>query len=255
MSTGSSTLIKGLDLLRLMGKYPAGAPAAVFAKDSGLPFSTAYRLLNALVASGFAEFNPETKQYRPGLTIFELSSKVAATRGYDGTILPVLQRLSETTNESCLFAVRDGLDSVTVHTVDGPEFRQTTDPGDRLPLHVSSMGKALLAGLPPEQADQIIAQLTFQPRTQSTVPDAAALRAQVTQARQVGYAYQREEVDLGMNAIGTPVIGPGQMVLGAIAIAAPLFRASESDLVAHRHALDTAAHQLAMTLATIQPRG
>lgn len=254
MSAGSSTLAKGLDLLHRMGDYPAGAPAAVFAKDTGMPFSTAYRLLNSLVASGFAEFDPDTKHYRPGLPIFELSAKIAAARGYDGTILPVLQQLSDTTKESCLFAAQDGLDSVTVHTVDGPEFRQTTDPGDRLPLHVSAMGKAILAGLAAEQAEQLIDQLDFQPRTEHTVTNAKDLHAQLAQARQQGYTYQCEEVDLGMHAIGAPVIGPNRQVLGSIAIAAPLFRATKEQLVAHHHALATATHQLAPMLATVQPR-
>jgi len=255
MSSGSSTLAKGLDLLRLMGRYPSGAPAAIFAKDSGLPFSTAYRLLNSLVANGFAEFDAATKQYRLGLAIFELSSKVASARGYDGTVLPVLQRLSAATNESCLFAVRDGLDTVTVHTVDGPEFRQTTDPGDRLPLHVSSMGKAILAGLSEDEADEVIEQLTFEPRTERTVSSAAVLSDQIAEGRNVGYVYQAEEVDLGMNAIGAPVVDPNGKVLGAIAIAAPLFRATKTDLIKHRDALDAAAYQLAIALTTIQPRG
>lgn len=252
MSSGSSTLGKGLDLLRLMGQYPSGAPAAVFAKDSGLPFSTVYRLLNSLVASGFAEYDAATKQYRPGLVIFELSSKVASVRGYDGTVLPVLQRLSKTTNESCLFAVRDGVDTVTVHTVDGPEFRQTTDPGDRLPIHVSSMGKAILAGMPAQEADALIEQLSFAPHTERTVTDAHVLRDQIAQGRELGYLYQSEEVDLGMNAIGTAVVGPDGHVMGAIAIAAPLFRATKDDLIQHRDALDAAAYQLSMALATVQ---
>jgi len=252
MSAGSSTLTKGLDLLRLMGDHPMGAPAAVFAKTSGLPFSTAYRLLNTLVAAGFAEFDEQTKLYRPGLTIFELSAKVAAARGFDGIVLPVLQQLSNTTNESCLFAVRDGVDSLTVQTVDGPEFRQTTDPGDRLPLHVSSMGKAILAGLPPAQADQLIAELELEPLTEYTVADATRLRDQVAAGRTAGYVYQREEVDLGMHAIGTPVVGADQSVLGAIAIAAPLFRATKDELIAHAEALAEAARQLAAMLPTNQ---
>lgn len=254
MSAGSSTLVKGLDVLRMMGNYPTGAPAAVFAKDSGLPFSTAYRLLNALVSSGFAEFDPQTKHYRVGLSVVELSLKAVAARGYDGTILPVLQQLSEETNESCLFAVRDGLESVTIHTVDGPEFRQTTDPGDRLPLHVSSMGKAILAGLPVEQADQLMTELTFEPHTDHTVADVQALRQQVEAGRGNGYVYQSEEVDLGMHAMGIPVIGSDRTVLGAIAIAAPLFRATKAELTAHHGALTAAARQLAALLSTLQPR-
>lgn len=255
MSSGSSTLLKGLDLLRLMGQYPAGAPAAVFAKATGMPFSTVYRMLNSLVASGFAEFDAASKYYRPGLAIFELSAKVASARGYDGTVLPVLQQLSAATGESCLFAVRDGLDTVTIQTVDGPEFRQTTDPGDRLPLHVSSLGKAILVGMSPEDADELMSQLVFESRTEKTVDSAKRLREQITAGRKVGYVYQSEEVDLGMHALGIPVLGPAGNVLGALAIAAPLFRATKAEVLKHRGALEAAAHQLGVALATIHPRG
>lgn len=248
MSAGSSTLAKGLDLLRMMGNYPAGAPAAVFAQDSGLPFSTAYRLLNALVASGFAEYEPQTKQYRLGLSVFELSAKVAAERGYDGAVIPVLKQLSETTNESCLFSVRDGRETVTIHTVDGPEFRQTTDPGDRLPLHVSSMGKAILAALPSAEVRELLAASQFEAHTEHTVTDPGLLWQQIEAGRQNGYVYQCEEVDLGMNAIASAVVGPGGAVLGAVAIAAPMFRAGKDELVSQRGALKDAAHRLAVTL-------
>lgn len=252
MSAGSSTMHKGLDLLRMMGNHPMGAPAAVFAKESDLPFSTAYRLLNTLVSSGFAEYDAATKLYRPGLSVFELSAKVTAARGYDGIVMPILQQLSEATNESCLFAVRDGLDSLTIRTVDGPEFRQTTDPGDRLPLHVSSMGKAILAGLPHDEARRLISEMSLEPQTEHTVTDADSLLAQVEAGRAAGYLYQCEEVDLGMHAIGAPVVAASQAVLGSIAIAAPLFRATKAELIDHHEALENAARQLAGMLPTLQ---
>ncbi len=58
-----------------------------------------------------------------------------------------------------------------------------------------------------------------------------------------------------MNAIGAPITDSNGNVLGAIAIAAPIFRATETDLLQHRDALDTAAYQLAIALPTVQPRG
>jgi DNA-binding IclR family transcriptional regulator len=252
MSAGSSTLHKGLDLLKMMGRYPTGAPASVFARESGLPFSTAYRLLNTLVTSGFAEYEAETKLYRPGLAVFELSANVTAARGYDGIVLPILQQLSATTNESCLFAVRDGLESLTIRTVDGPDFRQTTDPGDRLPLHVSAMGKAILAGMPHDDAAALISEMALEARTAHTVTDPTELLAQIEAGRQDGYVYQREEVDEGMHAIGVPIMSQGQTVLGSLAIAAPLFRASEQELIAHQEALAAAARQLADMLPALQ---
>lgn len=248
--SSSSTLTKGLDMLRLMGRYPHGAPAAVFAKESGLPFSTAYRLLNTLAETGFAEFDPASKQYRIGLRVFELSQKISVARGYDGAVIPVLKELSRVTNESCLFSVRDGSETVTVHTVDGPEFRQTTDPGDRLPLHVSSMGKAILAALPPDDARAVVTGLQLEARTVHTITDPEALLAQLDAARADGCVYQCEEVDLGMNALAAAVVNPSGTVLGAVAIAAPLFRADKDGLLAHRQALADAAQRLAATLPT-----
>lgn len=248
--SSSSTLTKGLDLLRLMGKYPHGAPAAVFARESGLPFSTAYRLLNTLTQTEFAEFDPETKQYRIGLQVFELSQKTSSARGYNGALIPVLKELSRATNESCLFSIRDGNETVTIHTVDGPEFRQTTDPGDRLSLHVSSMGKAILAALSPDEMRQVVASLELDARTAHTITDTAELLAQLDAGREAGCVYQSEEVDLGMNALATAVTSPDGTVLGAVAIAAPLFRAGKAELLAHRPALVDAAQRLAATLPT-----
>ncbi len=248
MSRGSSTLTKGLELLRLMGNYPDGATAAVFARDSGLPFSTTYRLLNTLADTEFAQYDPGTKQYRLGLTIFQLSQVTAAARGYDGTVLPVLRELSETTNESCLFAVPDGTESVTVHTVDGPEFRQTTDPGDRLPLHVSSMGKAMLAAMPEQLTQEIISELELRAYTEHTVTDAQILNQQIAAGRADGFVYQDQEVDLGMNALAAPVTTPTGRLLGAVAIAAPVFRADKAQLLTYRDALQLAAQRLAATL-------
>lgn len=182
------------------------------------------------------------------MTVFELSQVTAAARGYDGTILPVLRELSEATNESCLFAVPDGTESVTVHTVDGPEFRQTTDPGDRLPLHVSSMGKAMLAAMPDQMAEEMISQLDLQAYTEYTVTDPQVLEQQVAAGRHDGYVYQNQEVDLGMNALAAPVTTPAGRLLGAVAIAAPIFRADKTQLLTYRDALQQAVQHLAATL-------
>lgn len=114
------------------------------------------------------------------------------------------------------------------------------------------MGKAILVGLPPEEANQLIAKMTFVRRTAHTVADAESLVAQLEAARPVGCVYQREEVDLGMHAIGAPVVDANQTVLGSIAIAAPLFRATKEELTAHHEALKNAARRLAGMLPRLQ---
>lgn len=242
------TIAKGLALLRTVSTFPHGATAAEVAALAQHPFSTSYRLLNTLVETGFVEFDPRTKLYSLGLPVFELGQRVANARGYGGTAAPVLEALRDLTQESCILAVRDGVETVTVHTVDGPQFRTTTDPGDRGRLHTSAVGKMLLAGLPLAERTQLVSRLELVPLTPHTVTDPDVLLSQLAVAADQGWVGQSEEQDLGMNAIAVPVAREGGQMLASLAIAAPVFRADLDTLVGHLPALREAAARLALTL-------
>lgn len=242
------TIAKGMRVLRAVGEFPHGAPAGEIAAACDFPFSTAYRLLGSLVQTGFVTFEPRTKLYALGLPVFELGQRVANARGFDGTALPVLRELTAATGESAILAIRDGDQTLTIHTVDGPEFRITTDPGDRGPLHTSGIGKMLLAAMPPAERAAMLDELDLTPRTPHSVPNRAALETQLDVAAEQGWVVQSQEHDVGMNAIAVPVLRAGGSVVAALALAAPVFRADADALVAHVPALQRAAATLAATL-------
>lgn len=244
----SGTVGKALGLLTLLGEYPRGATAGEIAETAGYPFSTAYRLLNTLVAEEFASYDPREKRYRLGLRIYQLGQKVAQHRGFEGTALPVLQRLTELTGESSLLAVLDGSHFLTVHKVDGPQFRTTTDPGDHGPLHTSALGKVLLAHAEPAVREYLLETLELTPRTEHSVTDREELRRQLEQVRRQGWAGQSEENDVGMAAVGVPVLSPSQRLIAAVALAAPVFRADLAALRQHLPELRRAAATLALEL-------
>lgn len=242
------TVAKGLALLRALGSFPRGATAAELAALSGHPFSTAYRLLGSLVDTGFVDYDPASKRYAVGLPVFELAQRVAHARGFAGTALPVLQRVTTATGESSLLMVRDGDETLTIHKVDGPQYRSTTDPGDRAPIHSSAAGKAILASLPLAEREAVVARIDLAQRTPSTVTDRAALLEQLAGFAARGFAGQSEEHDVGMNAIAVPVRRADGATIGALALAAPVFRADLAALEAHVPRLREAADELATLL-------
>ncbi|MDN6135277.1 MAG: helix-turn-helix domain-containing protein, partial [Brevibacterium sp.] len=134
-------MTKAFDMLELLGGHAEGISAARASELSGHPFSTAYRLLGGLVESGYADFDASTKAYTLGLEVFRLSQKVAHRRGFAGSSKDLLQALTKTTGESSILSIRRDNASLTVLTVDGPQFRTTTDPGDESPLHTSALGQ------------------------------------------------------------------------------------------------------------------
>jgi len=244
----SSTVLKALELLRTVGEFPHGATAAQIATASGHPFSTAYRLLGTLVETGFASYEPASKTYALGLEVFTLGQRVAHARGFGGTAAPVLEELTALTQESSVLAVLDGTRTLTVHTVDGPQFRNTTDPGDHGPLNTSAIGKALLAWQPPERRAELLAATELAHLTAHSVTDPEELAAQLDASVARGWVEQHEEQDIGMSAVGVPVLRPDGTLLASLALAAPVYRADIAALREHVPALRKAADRLGVLL-------
>lgn len=227
---GSNSVSKTFEMLELLGDHPDGISAARAAEITGHPFSTAYRLLGGLVESDYASFDPSTKAYTLGMEVFRLAQKVAHRRGLGGATRDLLADLTAATGESSILAIRRGNAALTVLTVDGPQFRTTTDPGDESPLHTSAIGQALLAHDP--AAEATIEALEFEARTPCSITDPAQMRRKLEQIRETGWAGQSEENDIGMNALAVPVFDLDGRLLASLALAAPVFRRSLDELVA-----------------------
>ncbi|RLV55796.1 IclR family transcriptional regulator [Aeromicrobium phragmitis] len=244
----AGTVGKALELLTCLGSFPHGASASQLAQRVDYPFSTVYRLLNTLVSTGYASFEPETKHYRLGLRVFQLSHQVANARGLNGLALPVLETLTAATGESSLLSVLDGERHLTVHKVDGPQFRITTDPGDHGPLHTTALGKTLVAFSAPAHREHLVTTLALPAQTPRSITDRATFVAEIERVRERGWATQDEENDVGMAALAVPVVAPGGRLLAALAVAAPVFRRSAQELEEFLPALRDAARQLALQL-------
>jgi len=238
---------KALRLLELLGEHPDGLTAAEATKICGYPFSTTYRLLNALVRDGFAELQ-EDRRYVLGLKIFHAAHSVAQRLGITGTVVPVLRRMVERTGESCLFAVLDGDRFHTLAKEDGPDFRVTSDPGYRGALHSSALGLCLLAFAPEDVREHLLGTIELEARTPATLTDRDELRRRVERIRREGWATQDQEHDVGMVAVAVPVLRPGGGCIGSLALSAPVFRHRLEDLVDMAPALREAAGELGARL-------
>lgn len=225
---------KGLNLLLALGEHPQGSGLSRLASDVGLPPSTAHRLLNSMIQSGFVNFDEEVRQYSLGLRVFELSSRVSLVETLSEVALPVMRRLTEVSGEQTLMAVRRDLELVYLEKVEGPHQLQNNAPiGARGPLHCSSMGKAVLAWLPIEEMEEAITRLDMVRRTPHTITDRTRLLEELERARQLGYTTNEQENELGVRSVAVPVLDPRGRPACAICITAPVFRVSREALDSH----------------------
>jgi DNA-binding IclR family transcriptional regulator len=96
--------------------------------------------------------------------------------------------------------------------------------GERMYLHTTAAGKAILAEYPEERVDFIVDRTGLPRQTDRTITSREALKRELDGIRQRGYALNRGEDQEGVYAIGQVARKPSGAVLGAISVAGPTYR-------------------------------
>jgi len=88
--------------------------------------------------------------------------------------------------------------------------------GTRFPAYATSMGRVLLAGLPDEERDAVLAASARVHLTDRTLTEPAALRAELDRVRAQGWAAVDGELEQGLRSLAAPIRGRGGSVIAAV---------------------------------------
>jgi IclR family transcriptional regulator, KDG regulon repressor len=217
------TLAKGLIVLEALAQ--AGGPCGVsdLAASLGISKSNTHRLLNTLVATGFA--STVDGRYAASLKMWELGTKVID--GFDVRELarPAMTRLVRETAESVRLTVLDpkSLEVIYIDKADSPQdVRTFTEIGGRAPAHCTSSGKVMLA----YQDDAVVRRIArkLKPYTEWTIVDPVELVRHLKKVRASGYALNQREYSPQVSGVAAPIFNAEGRVAAALSIAAPADR-------------------------------
>ncbi len=240
---------KGLRLLMILGDHPEGAGASQLARDAGLPVSTAHRLLTGMVPLGFVAFDPERRRYSLGLRTFELGQRVASARRLSEVALPTMREVTRTIGETTLLAVLSGDEVLYVERAEGKHLaRIWGSPGSRGAPHYTALGKSLVAFLPENEREELLARLRLERLTPRTITDPKELRAELSRTRERGYATNDEEHETGVRAVGVPLMDRRGRPAAALSVATLTFRYSMEELEGFVPLLRSAAREIEVQL-------
>lgn len=220
------------------------------ARLTGLPVSTAYRLVNELAAWGVLERTLEA-QYRIGTPLKVLGNTAPVGPSLMERARRVMEDLAAATRTDVRLGVLEGTQVGYTERVCGSRGATRFWGGRTAPAHATAMGKALLAFCPSTTVDSVLAEglERYTPYT-LTAPD--QLRRTLTVTRLTRVALSRWELELGSSAIAVPVFGGGGAVVAALELKV---RDLRNDLRALQPALLVAARGLSRELATGQQTG
>jgi IclR family transcriptional regulator, acetate operon repressor len=239
---------RALDLLEALAGADGEVSITALAARTKLHVSTVHRLLATLLRRGYVRQNPDTSRYYAGAKVATLSEGRSRYSEIRLAARPLLQALVEATRETANLSVLDDTMAVYIETAASPQVvRLFTAVGNRVPLHATGAGKALLASLPQPRRDALLDRTELRPHTGKTLVDRASLTRVLDEARERGYALDDEEYDDGVRCVAVPV-GPIGAPIGAISISGPASRLTKQRCVEFVPQMRRAAAELADTL-------
>ena len=195
-----------------------------------------FRLLATLESRGYIEQNKATENYRLGLKALELGQTFIKQMGLLRQAKPILEQIVEESNETAYVAIYKENYIVYLDVVEtNLTVRVVSRVGSRLPAYCTASGKVHMAYMTEEELDALLHDVKLVPHTSTTITSPEAINAEMAKIREQGYAFDDEELDLGVRCIAAPIRDYTRRIVGAISISGPTMRISnartESELV------------------------
>jgi IclR family transcriptional regulator, acetate operon repressor len=241
---GRTAIDRGAELLVRVLESAEPVALSDLASASGIPKSTASRLVSALERQGLVEQDGERGRLRPGPAILRVAERNLLERNVVELAAPSLDALGEVSGETINLAVpaRQGVEHIA--QVESRHFLGAGQwLGRSVDYHCTAVGKVFMAF---GRATIAAAQLARM--TAPTVTSPARLRAELETVRAESFATAVDELEVGLAAIAAPVHGAGGEVVAALSISGPTTRMTDARIAELKPILIDEARKLSRRL-------
>ena len=244
----TGTLGKAISLLELVVLSPQPLRFTDILQLCEQPRGTLHRQLGHLLEEGLLE-QKDDQTYVAGLRLLTFASQAWSGNDLRSIAAPHLRILHEKTQESVHLGVLRGAEIVYLDKIDGKHaVRMYSQIGRVSPAYCTGVGKAALSLLPDAELDAVAATMDFHAYTSKTILSATRLKPAVEDIRSLGYGFDLEEHETGIQCIAVPIIAPGQRFYAAISVTGPAYRLTQERLASWSDIVCEAAQNIASDL-------
>lgn len=221
---GTQSVIRAVALLKCFDEESPEWRLAELSRELGLNKTTVFRLLSALESEGLIARASSGEGYVLGTEIVRLAGHALRSNDLHSLARAELEKLASTTGETAsLEILSDGEMLIIDEVAGGHLVSGMRSLGTRWPLHGSSTGLAILAAWPANKRESYLNQ-DLRPITPRTITDSHVLRAFLDDFAVQGYAVSDEMLELGLVAIGAPIVNFEGCVEAAVSVYGPKSR-------------------------------
>src|ERR1700751_2721094 len=252
-ASGSVGVIsKVLRILEALQGSSSGLGLKEICDQTGINKSTAHRFLKHLERERYL-LRTEAGAYLIGPRLSQLSARGNQEATLQAVARPILWELWKSTHETVNLGVLDQGTVLYLDVMESPhEFRLSSRVGTRRSVHVTALGKALVAFLPADTRHTILDSIAFQPATPKTIGNLLQFRQELEKIRRQGYAVDDEEAVQGARCVSAPILNSSGTPIAAVSVSGPVTRVAPSLVNALAGAVTSAAHAISDTMGFSQ---
>jgi len=251
-SASVGVISKVLRILEALQGSSAGLGLKAICDRTGIHKSTAHRFLKHLEHERYL-IRTEAGAYLIGPRLSQLSARGNQEATLQAVARPILWELWKSTQETVNLAVLDQRTALYVDVIESPhEFRLSSRVGTRRSVHVTALGKALVAFLPRETQETILDSIAFQAATPRTIGNLVQFRQELEKVRREGYAVDDEEAVQGARCVSAPILNSAGEPIAAVSVSGPVTRVSPNLVNALAGAVTSAAGAISAAMGFSQ---
>ena len=230
MDTGTdrefvNSLAKGLNLLMCFTNHHPMWSLSELAKANDMNLPTARRYLHTFAKLGFMIKDETTKTFHLTSKTLRLGGWVIESMGIKDRLMPHMKAIRNDLDVTTHCAVLEGKELVAIDRILSSDLvNLDLSPGSRLPVHATSLGKAILAFMDIFEQKKIAGKIDFKPFTPRTITNVQSFLADLKTTKSRGYAISNEEVAIGLKTLAIPIFNQTGIVEAAFGVSFPLSR-------------------------------
>ncbi|MFT6556183.1 IclR family transcriptional regulator [Sneathiella sp.] len=225
------SLTRALSVLNVIAENPPGMTLTGISRALGLAPSTSHRLLTTLQEERYVQYDRDSSHWQIGMQAFVTGNGFLSSRDLVSVARPFMRRMMEESGETVNLAISEGDDVIYMAQVESREMmRVYSKPGNRVPLHCSGVGKAIMMLMDDTDIDRIISLRGLPKLTEKTFTDSDRLKRELLQSRRQRFAIDDEEHAVGLRCVASVIYDEYAEPLAAVSISGPAARISAERL-------------------------
>lgn len=220
---------RATQLLDALAAQPDPVPLKDLARTTGLHTSTAHRILNDLVIGRYVE-RVDSGLYQLGMRLLELGSLVKGRLNVREAAIDAMRALHALTGQTVNLSVQQGDEIVYIDRAwsERSGMQVVRAIGGRAPLHLTSNGKLFLSSLDVRQLRAYATRTGLAGGTGNSIKSLEALERELSLVRQLGYARDNEELEMGVRCIAAGIYDDTGKLVAGLSISAPSSRLQDA---------------------------